>query len=118
MTDTLFEIPETPSPRLLWMREQGLAGLTDLMAGHITKPYTEEEILTILDDGEYSAELMLQHVLLLWKRTAAERDELMESMSALLEHKPRPDWGGLTIAERLAWDNAKDAISAVKEGKP
>ena len=71
-TDTLFDLPESPSPRLARLLEHGLAGLTELMAGHIAKPYAEEEILTILDDGEYSAELMLQHVLLLWKRTNEE----------------------------------------------
>jgi len=50
------------------------------------------------------------------RRLERQRNELVEAMDALLEHKPRPDWGGLTIAERLAWDNAKDAIAAVKEG--
>ena len=47
-----------------------------------------------------------------------QRDELMEALEALLQHRPRADWEGLTIAEGLTWDDAEDLIAAVKGGRP
>ncbi len=89
-----------------------LSELTDLMAGHIARPYTAEEILTILDDGEYSAELMLQHVLLLWKRTAAERDELLEALESFPGFTDDVSVGDPWI------EKAHALIASVREGKP
>lgn len=53
---------------------------------------------------------------ILRKKTERQRDELLEALELLLQHRPRADWEGLTIAETLAWDNAEDAIAAVKGG--
>jgi hypothetical protein len=50
------------------------------------------------------------------RRLERQRDELLEALELLLQHHPRADWEGLTIAETLAWDNAEDAIAAVKGG--
>jgi hypothetical protein len=47
-----------------------------------------------------------------------QRDELLEAVESLLQHRPRADWEGLTIAEGLTWDDAEDLIAAVKGGKP
>jgi uncharacterized membrane protein YccC len=47
-----------------------------------------------------------------------QRDELMEALESLLQHRPRADWEGLTIAEGLTWDDAEDLIAAVKGGTP
>jgi hypothetical protein len=47
-----------------------------------------------------------------------QRDELMEALEALLQHRPRADWEGLTIAEGLTWDDAEDLIAAVKGDTP
>jgi hypothetical protein len=47
-----------------------------------------------------------------------QRDELLEALESLLQHRPRADWEGLTIAEGLTWDDAEDLIAAVKGGKP
>lgn len=35
------------------------------VAGHIRKPYSAGEIAAIIQSGEYSAEIMMQHLLLL-----------------------------------------------------
>jgi hypothetical protein len=50
------------------------------------------------------------------RRLERQRDELLESIENLLQHRPRADWEGLTIAEGLAWDDAEDLISSVKGG--
>jgi hypothetical protein len=47
-----------------------------------------------------------------------QRDELLEMLESLLQHRPRADWEGLTIAEGLTWDDAEDLIAAVKGGTP
>jgi hypothetical protein len=52
------------------------------------------------------------------RRLERQRDELMEALEALLQHRPRADWEGLTIAEGLTWDDAEDLIAAVKGGTP
>lgn len=41
------------------------------------------------------------------------QNDLAEAVRELLKHKPREDWEGFTIAERLAWELAEDAL---KEG--
>jgi hypothetical protein len=46
-----------------------------------------------------------------------QRDELLEALESLLQHRPRADWEGLTIAEGLTWDDAEDLIAAVKGGE-
>jgi hypothetical protein len=35
------------------------------VAGHIRKPYRAEEIASIITNGDYSAEMMMQHLLIL-----------------------------------------------------
>ncbi len=35
------------------------------VAGHIRKPYSTEEIASIITKGDYSAEMMMQHLLIL-----------------------------------------------------
>jgi hypothetical protein len=52
------------------------------------------------------------------RRLERQRDELIEALELLIQHHPRADWEGLTIAETLAWDNAEAAIAAVKGGTP
>jgi uncharacterized coiled-coil DUF342 family protein len=52
------------------------------------------------------------------REVTAQRDELLEALEALLQHRPRADWEGLTIAEGLTWDDAEDLIAAVKGGQP
>jgi uncharacterized coiled-coil DUF342 family protein len=52
------------------------------------------------------------------REVTAQRDELLEALEALLQHRPRADWEGLTIAEGLTWDDAEDLIAAVKGGTP
>jgi uncharacterized membrane protein YccC len=52
------------------------------------------------------------------RRLERQRDELMEALESLLQHRPRADWEGLTIAEGLTWDDAEDLIAAVKGGQP
>jgi hypothetical protein len=47
-----------------------------------------------------------------------QRDGLLEALESLLQHRPRADWEGLTIAEGLTWDDAEDLIAAVKGGRP
>ena len=53
-----------------------------------------------------------------YRRLQRQRDELLEAVESLLQHRPRADWEGLTIAEGLTWDDAEDLIAAVKGGKP
>jgi hypothetical protein len=50
------------------------------------------------------------------RRLERQRDELLEALESLLQHRPRADWEGLTIAEGLTWDDAEDLIAAVKGG--
>jgi len=35
------------------------------VAGHIRKPYSAGEIASIIESGDYSAEMMMQHLLIL-----------------------------------------------------
>ena len=42
-----------------------LGEVTRKVAGHIEKPYSAEEIAAMIESGDYSAELVMQHLLLL-----------------------------------------------------
>lgn len=46
------------------MKNKKFNTLVDSMAGHIKKPYTLDEMIDILESGEYNAEMILQHLLL------------------------------------------------------
>jgi hypothetical protein len=42
-----------------------LSEVAQSVAGHIRKPYNAEEIASIITKGDYSAEMMIQHLLVL-----------------------------------------------------
>jgi hypothetical protein len=85
-----------------------------LMFSHASEPRetprTDAECVKTGHPGAPAAYLNAEFA----RRLERQRDELMEALELLLQHHPRADWEGLTIAETLAWDNAEDAIAAVK----
>ena len=46
-------------------RTTALGKVTLKVAGHIEKPYSAEELAAMIESGDYSAELVMQHLLLL-----------------------------------------------------
>ncbi|MGL4666473.1 MAG: hypothetical protein ACRCWR_00915 [Saezia sp.] len=61
-----------------------LKKVAQAVAGHIREPYTADEIADIIDNAEYNAELMMQHLLLLFVRiTDGQSDD---------ESTPLPGW--------------------------
>ena len=51
--------------KLHTMNQNPLREITKEVAGHIRRPMVAHEIAKELENGEYSAELMMQHLLLL-----------------------------------------------------
>jgi len=62
------------------MNQNPLREITRDLAGHIRRPMGAREIATKLESGEYSAELLMQHLLLLV-------DRIQEPESARFENK-------------------------------
>jgi hypothetical protein len=76
-----------------------------------TTPETDEASFSTVYQGELVKASFA-------RRLERQRDELLEALENLLQHRPRADWEGLTIAEGLTWDDAEELIAAAKGGKP
>lgn len=58
------------------------------IAGHIRKPMTADEIAETLKNGEYSAELVLQHLLLLVTNATVDLPDTAAQDSASKSNSP------------------------------